>query len=613
MGKRRGLSRAANGLFFRNLGWKRTPKGYSQQKFYLGRDESKATLANLQLEHLWEQACRRWERDIGMPRPHEKGLPAPQLVRLDGGSVSNQPQGAPATNAVVSIGVRHTDVHGDRPVWDEVTLAIAEAIRNGDTVARVALPRELASLALESPLVWSWFEQLQNDITVIKIELCDDKAQKHSDEYLRKEGTRLVDMGRRLLHKRVGGQTLHAAFDAYLKWIEGKYLTVEKKLTPWGGTQTRQIAFIRRHLPDCSLGELDAYRIEGLLEILQQRPTGEDGKPVSVSWTQNCIKQFRHFLRWLSRTPEFDWKLPSDLEIPQIRVPLTTQEKAAMGRSLQVQTYNLGELRTLWEYASPFQRLLMLLALNCGFGRAEVASLELTEVLLRQKHPHEKDVGCSSTNDDGWICRVRQKTGVYGEFKLWPETIRAVEWWLRQRAAITIADGVTTLLATKKGHRYDTPTKGNHTNFQIPNSWFQLTKRIHHDNASFRQLSFNKLRKTAGNLIRSESSGEIAGVFLCHGTPVKTDGLLDLYTNRPFAKVFDAIDRVGALLRPQWAGVMNPFPETPKRGGANISHGTIQRIQSMRRQGYKVSHITKKLGVSRETVRRWEKRSKGGR
>src|SRR5262245_16683554 len=182
----------------------------------------------------------------------------------------------------------------------------------------------------------------------------------------------------------------------------------------------------------------------------------------------------------------------------------------------------------------------MLLALNCGFGRAEVASLDTAEVLLRQKHPHEEEVGLQSSAADSWVLRIRPKTGVYGEWKLWPETVAGIGWWLRQRAAITTAAKVSTLLVTRKGHRYDAPTKGNHANFQIPNSWFQLTERIRKEQAAFRRLSFNKLRKTAGNLVRALAGGEVAGVFLCHGTPVKADELLDLYSNRPFAKVFEA-------------------------------------------------------------------------
>jgi len=77
---------------------------------------------------------------------------------------------------------------------------------------------------------------------------------------------------------------------------------------------------------------------------------------------------------------------------------------------------------------------------------------------------------------------------------------------------------------------------------RIANLWnADLTRRIRKDKSGFRALSFNKLRKTAGNMIRDLSDGEVAGVFLCHGEPVRTDTLIDIYTNRPFAKVFKAI------------------------------------------------------------------------
>ena len=106
MATKRELCRASNGVFVRNLGWKMTASGgYTQHKFYLGRDESKARLAGLRLEQLWQQVCTRWNRE--------------NLYEL-----------------------RPTE----RPVWDGVTLDIAEAVRNGEAVARVRLPMPLSAL-----------------------------------------------------------------------------------------------------------------------------------------------------------------------------------------------------------------------------------------------------------------------------------------------------------------------------------------------------------------------------------------------------------------------------------------------------------------------------------
>jgi hypothetical protein len=614
MATKKELGRDSKGRYFRNLGWKKTETGYTQQKFYLGHDESKAKLANLRLEQLWQQISRRWERDIGHPPANDGNIPLPKVISDPGEAAPGKLQPATTFKIVVSIGFRKGELNGDRPVWDKVTLAIADAFRNGEAVAHIPIPHDLAILPPEHPMVWDWLDRLRSDISGIKIELQDEVGQRLSDQQLQQHGQRLVDKGRHMLLKKAGGQTLHAALDAFSKWVETKFIDIDSnKLTQWGGTQTRIATFLKRHLPNCGLQELDAQRVEDLLDIIKNRPPTEEGNPISVAWAKSCIKLFRSFLRWLNRTPEFDWKRPPDLETMQIRIPLTKQEKSNQVRPAQVDTYTPAELKTLWEYASPFQRLLMLLALNGGFGRAEVASLEIHEILLRKKHPHEQELGCNSTEEDSWIFRVRQKTGVYSEFKLWPETVQAIDWWLRQRAFIQVSEKVNTLLVTMKGLRYDTPTKGNHPNFQIPNAWYALAERIRQDKSehgNFRKLSYNKLRKTAGNLVRKESDGEIAGVFLCHGTPVKTDDLLDLYTNRPFAKVFEAIDRLGVRLRPIWESVAEPFPEKPPKGGPNISRGTIQRIQNMRRKGYKLRFIAAKVGVSVETARRWSKRSK---
>ena len=40
----------------------------------------------------------------------------------------------------------------DRPVWDPVTIEVAEAIRQGKAVARVTLPMPLSVMIPESPL-----------------------------------------------------------------------------------------------------------------------------------------------------------------------------------------------------------------------------------------------------------------------------------------------------------------------------------------------------------------------------------------------------------------------------------------------------------------------------
>jgi hypothetical protein len=192
---------------------------------------------------------------------------------------------------------------------------------------------------------------------------------------------------------------------------------------------------------------------------------------------------------------------------------------------------------------------------------------------------------------------MRHKTAVYGEFKLWPETVRAIDWWIIQRQQIQVDAGTTTLLVNTKGRRFDELLTTGHPNMQIPNKWNQLTKRVQKTKPDFRQLSFNKLRKTAGNLVRAEAHGEVAGIFLCHGRPVRSDELLDLYTNRPFGRVFEAIDKVGERLRPLWAGVAEPFPNEPA-SPRTMSLATMKQVRRMREQGYKRRYIQQELNLT---------------
>ena len=121
------------------------------------------------------------------------------------------------------------------------------------------------------------------------------------------------------------------------------------------------------------------------------------------------------------------------------------------------------------------------------------------------------------------------------------------------------------------------------------------------DYPDFRTLSFGKLRKTAGNLIKRFSDGETAGVFLCHGTPVKTDALSDVYTNRDFAKVFAAIKKGRAIP----ATDVRCRTQRPLQATAQPTDGTAHRqsrCEELWRQGSSIKEIAEKLDVAVSTV-----------
>jgi len=112
------------------------------------------------------------------------------------------------------------------------------------------------------------------------------------------------------------------------------------------------------------------------------------------------------------------------------------------------------------------------------------------------------------------------------------------------------------------------------------------------------------LRKTAAQLVRNVSDGETAGTFLCHGTPVKTDELSDVYSRRDFSKVFAALANVRKLLEPMFRRADASFSRPRKNGSANISRGTIDRIAELHLAGLQPEEIARRTGVSRATAYR---------
>ena len=66
------------------------------------------------------------------------------------------------------------------------------------------------------------------------------------------------------------------------------------------------------------------------------------------------------------------------------------------------------------------------------------------------------------------------------------------------------------LLLNDRGQAYDQPSKSGNPNQQIPNRFADLVRRFRADGEEIRSLSFGKLRKTAGNLVRQFADGEAA-------------------------------------------------------------------------------------------------------
>ena len=345
-------------------------------------------------------------------------------------------------------------------------------------------------------------------------------------------------------------QRLHPAIDDYCEHVRQR-----KDTSGWIRVKVGQAERLKVH-EDIPLSEMTLTKMDGMLTYWANRPPVKDrDKPISALTARNQMKELRDFWRWLNRADNYSWHRPDgwdELKPRIVRFPSDGRARTAV----HVDTFTLAELVTLYRHATPLVRTFILLGLNCGFSIAEISTLSVDELHLHRCHPNANLLGITSTDTDSWIMRIRHKSGVYGEWRLWSHTARMMQWALNRRREIGTKGN--TLLPTDNGTAFNAPTRTGNKSSRIPNLWNNLYRTAHKETPDLHKLPFKFLRKTAANMIRQQSDGEVSGVFLCHGKPVKEDGLSDAYSNRPFARLFTAIARVGELLQPLWDAVPDP-------------------------------------------------------
>mgnify|MGYP002777938629 CR=1 FL=1 len=538
-----------DGIFYRELGWKqgKEPGKFKQHKFYLGSDKTEAQVRYLRLDQVWVATEKRWVRE------GESG----------------------------------------RPLWDETTLAIAQAVSRGETVCRLDLPRWAIQDDLDAETMVCWLRSLQQDFHMIRLSLADEEMQAEGEQQWHDHAVRMIAHGKKLLQRNTR-QTLHEALDAFGEHLRQRYSDTAGRLSLTGQVAAKEIPLLKDHIADVPLGDLDLAALDRWVEYWAKRPLTKRNKPAAPKTCTNAIKRIRMFVRWLHRATEWEWRKPEDYEVLPIKVKVSAVELARRATSDQVETYTDDELVTLYKHAKPKERLYILLALNTGAGIAEIASLQLNEILLDQ--PHRKYGGRGN-----WIMRIRLKSTVYGEWKLWDQTADAIRWYMGVRPQ----NGQTALVLTEAGEPVLDQTAGGNRAQTLPNTWARLTARVRKlEDKNFRRLSFNKLRKTSINAIRDIAGGETAGVFACHGKPVPTDGLIDFYSNRDFRRVHDACVKWGERLAAMFAAVPEPFVAAKrKHKKPDEIVEKRQRVVELRGQGKTLAQIGEEMGLSIGAVR----------
>lgn len=530
MAKKETLGCDPEGRYRRSIGWKMVGGKQVQHLFRLGKDEEEAKTANMRLEQLWDAVVARHKRLL-----------------------------------------RESRAETAEPLWDDVTLVIGQAIAKGQDACAISPPTTIASLTAE--LQVAWLARLQADFPIVPLRL--DRP----DVYLDGVGgmRQIIEVKQEMLatlKEPASTQTLHQALDAYRDYVGERYADKPSKRP-----QQMSIALLKQHAEDHLLDKLDADRIETWQAYWYRRPASKNsGRALALTTCRNTLIVMRQFLRWLSRSQAFAWTLPAAFTFPRCKIA-----KLAPDRVKKRRHFKLAELKLIWQYAKPWDRAMILLALNCGFSKREIATLQPGEIVKRSKHTFVK--------------RHRTKTDVYGEWVLWPETLAGLAYLKQFRKP-----GGTYVVANRVGKPLTNGTPGGNENQVIKNHWDKLFERIRKDHPDAYKLPFKHLRKTGAQLIRNlgvDNAAELASMYLAHGE--KRDGddqLLHAYTDRPWKKLHKVLLRVRKKLLPVIQSVEHPWEVENTR----VSPAKREKIKTLRAEGKTLQEIGQVVELHWTTV-----------
>ena len=577
------------GRYPRKVGWWINNRGKrSKYTFRFGKDKDQAKARLARVRELWaevEKQNHALKAQVGFP---------PMLPE----SEENKPE----------------------PVWTSETLWIAKELAAGNVQIAVGAIPTLHDYEYAQRL-----QELANKFPFICFVADHKDRYEDGSLFLAKAADhQLAELERRYpdsLRQRtmVGikkSKTLHQAIDAYVEHVKKTDLdpTLEgPTLSSFGAQKIANAKIIKIHHEDRPV-DLDLDACQELLDYWRHRPLTRDKRidpprPMANRYCQNQIAELKRFFRWLHKSKEFPWRKPEDFEDLRTDVRDIQEERTSIAAYTVRSCYLPSELPILNKHTTPLERLLLLLGLNCGFKGAEQGTLLLDHLFVDRPHPNEqylKEVAKYECNDDDrFILYSRNKTKVYGEFLLWPQTVELILWQIEQRKTPIEKYGLTfrNLLVTKTGKLFHRLTGGGKNRSQIfNNKWTALIKRIQKSEADFPKYPFSSLRDTAADLVRQVAGGEVSATFLMHGQPVKQDDLLDLYTKRPFGKVFEALRILENELKPMFDAAPDNVIEQPMQQYTPLNKR--ERIVELRGEGRSVTQIMEEVGVSRMTVLR---------
>lgn len=485
-----------------------------------------------------------------------------------------------------------------RPFWDDLSLEIAKAIGRGDDEFAVT---EIA----DDPYFYvRYVEAVAQQYPEIRIKpkneslysegKSDEQAQRVHIERLEVE---MLEISKELKAAALseagndkkyvdllGDQTLHQALDKFSDHIEEiKFDPSEGAINDTGKKKQGMIKQLKSYLDDQPLETLNNFAaLDQLFGVFRNRPiTHRYKKAMAFDSCKKMMRELIQFFDWMHTSQDWEWRQPTDFQRIS-RIPLEIETDGQYDAE-DTPTYSLNELKTLFEYATPLERLLLLLGLNCAFGADQIGRMRIHELIEK--------------NGRHYIKRVRKKKRVTGIHYLFEKTVEGINWAIKGRENQPDAH----VLVNGKGNSLWRKTKSGNRCRDIPNAWYRLLNRIQVDLPDFRRLGFNALRDTSSNMIRKIGGAEVASIHLTHRHQSRDRNLLR-YTNPPRKKHFRAQRKLELQLADVFESEGNPWAD---REHQYLTQAQIKTMWAMLKEKAPVGKIADEISVAPSTVYRW--------
>ena len=376
------------------------------------------------------------------------------------------------------------------------------------------------------------YDELLSDFPNVNFDLPKDFIQEKEKEI----SSRLKELQRvsriELEQNAVG--TFHEAMDKYIEYrslgfIDPKY----GKVTGSGNHFISILKAVKEHNPDFPLYSLGLTRLNALFEPYVQRK-GDITKKTAT----NYIGEIKRFLKWLALNESvYGWSYPKNYELMTYKVknlPSDSHSKPSM----EIEVFKPEEIKILLENATPFEKLIILICVNCSFGPAEIGRLTWGEITFGYHRWISEGLNLDSDlQENSFIIGRRVKSRVVGSWLLWKECVESLQWWRTEWIKFknhepSPEDRV--LITSTGGDFYRECTRNGASSFG--NMWSRILKRC---DGKVKNLSIGALRKQLPDFLTDRPT--LASVALCHGTPHKGDKILyKHYANKPWNALFKA-------------------------------------------------------------------------